>query len=105
MLALSSHAEIDMPPVRRTDDSPEKHLMSALISDAVTTIRDHGYSKSRLKRGMAKEAVDWIMSDEPQDAGLSFERCCLGLGLDKEWMRKQILNGAASPIRKHRGYR
>jgi len=68
---------------------PEKHLMHAILEEAIKTFRLHVSTKSRRERRMFLEAELWIM-DRTDDWLFSFENVCDVLGLDPDFVRSGL---------------
>jgi hypothetical protein len=68
---------------------PEKHLMHAILEEAIKTFRLHVSSKSKREHKLFLEAELWIM--DPADNWLfSFENVCEVLGLDPAFVRSGL---------------
>lgn len=69
-----------------TEYVPEKHLMLAVLNDAIRAFQK-GYTSQRVaKRREALVAEEWITSLD-NDSPYSFEIICLSLGIDPDYLR------------------
>jgi len=74
-----------------SQDSPERRLMLAMLSDAIACVRQAKWSKD------SAEALDWILEDEKDASGrlCSFENVCDTLGLEPSSVRRKVLERLA----------
>ena len=88
---------------------PEKHLMHAILDEAIKTYRMHVATKSGRDYRLFLDAQLWIM-DRNDDWLFSFENICEVLGLDPDFVRSGLIrwkeqqSGVAS-VRKTPRYR
>ena len=88
---------------------PEKHLMHAILEEAIKTFRMHASSKSGHDYRLFLDAQLWIMARN-DDWLFSFENICEVLGLDPDFVRsgltrwKEQQSGVAT-VRKTLRYR
>ncbi len=68
---------------------PEKHLMHAILEEAIKTYRLHVSTKSKREHRLFLEAELWIM-DRNDDWLFSFENLCEVLGLDPDFVRSGL---------------
>ncbi len=68
---------------------PEKHLMHAILEEAIKTYRLHVSTKSKREHKLFLEAEQWIM-DRNDDWLFSFENLCEVLGLDPDFVRSGL---------------
>jgi hypothetical protein len=68
---------------------PEKHLMHAILEEAIKTFRLHVSTKSKRERKLFLEAELWIM-DRNDDWLFSFENVCEVFGLDPDFVRSGL---------------
>ena len=68
---------------------PEKHLMHAILEEAIKTFRLHVSTKSRREHKLFLEAELWIM-DRNDDWLFSFENVCEVFGLDPDFVRSGL---------------
>ena len=68
---------------------PEKHLMHAILEEAIKTYRLHVSTKSKREHKLFLEAELWIM-DRNDDWLFSFENLCEVLGLDPDFVRSGL---------------
>jgi hypothetical protein len=64
----------------------ERHLVLAILEDAVNCFRDHLLAKRESDRRLFREAEEWIMADD-QRFPFSFLEICQILGIDPEYVR------------------
>ncbi len=68
---------------------PEKHLMHAILEEAIKTFRLYVSTKSRREQRLFLDAELWIMTRN-DDALFSFENICEVLGLDPDFVRSGL---------------
>jgi hypothetical protein len=64
----------------------ERHLMMAILEDAINCYRDHLWATRESDRRLFRDAEEWIMA-ENQKAPFSFKEICQVLGIDPEYVR------------------
>jgi hypothetical protein len=64
----------------------ERHLMMAILEDAINCYRDYMLATRESDRRLFREAEEWIMAED-QGAPFSFKEICLVLGIDPEYVR------------------
>lgn len=69
-------------------DSPERRLLAAILSDALSCMR-----AARRSRETA-EALEWILESAPERF-CSFENICESLELDPQYIRRKVLEGVS----------
>jgi hypothetical protein len=74
---------------RKLPLEPEKHLMQAILEDAINTFRLHVGAKSGRQRKLFLDAQRWIWSKN-EDWPFSFENICTVLGLDPGFLRNGL---------------
>jgi len=83
-----------------SDDSSEMRLMLAILSDAVSCVRQTKWSRA------SAEALEWIL-EEASDRFCSFDDVCETLGLDPSCVRRKVLesiersSSVAIPVLSH----
>jgi hypothetical protein len=84
---------------RRGLDTPESHLLVAVLEDALHVIalgRDHGgrekYDRGYTWRKLALETVEWVQGAD-RNYLFTFDEVCDYLGLDASAVRKRALGG------------
>jgi len=65
---------------------PEKRLMIAVLTEAVTTFLRHLDAKTRRGQRLFREAEEWIQSEDTSWT-FAFENVCQTVGLDAEYLR------------------
>jgi hypothetical protein len=74
----------------RTQLEPERRLMLAVLSDAITCFQKNLFARQGRRNKIFREAEEWIMERDIE--GLhSFETICEVLGLDSEYLRNGLL--------------
>jgi len=68
---------------------PEAALMSAVLEDAVNCVRCGFRATDRRKQRLAREAEEWILSDEAEWP-FSFLNICTVLGLEPQYIRRGV---------------
>ncbi|MGZ8453000.1 MAG: hypothetical protein ACXWZE_12995 [Candidatus Binatia bacterium] len=68
---------------------PEKHLMHAILEEAIKTFRLHVSTQSARERRLFLDAQLWIMARN-DDWLFSFENICEVLGLDPDFVRSGL---------------
>lgn len=71
---------------RKLPLEPEKHLMQAILEDAINTYRLHFGTKTGRHRKLFLDAQRWIWSTD-DEWPFSFENICSALGLDPSFLR------------------
>lgn len=65
---------------------PEKHLMLAVLADALGTFQKYANATDRRARRLFEDAAEWIASDDIAWP-FSFVNICHALDLDAAWLR------------------
>jgi hypothetical protein len=68
---------------------PEAALMQAVLEDAVDCVRFGLRATDRRKQRLAREAEEWLLSDEA-DWPFSFLNICTVLGLEPQYIRRGL---------------
>lgn len=68
---------------------PEAALMHAVLEDAVNCVREGLRATSRRKQRLAREAEEWLLSDDSQWP-FSFVNICTVLGLEPQYIRRGL---------------
>ena len=68
---------------------PEKHLMHAILEDAINTFRLHQGSTAGRQRKLFLDAQRWIWARN-DEWPFSFENICSALGLDPQFLRSGL---------------
>lgn len=71
---------------RKLPLEPEKHLMQAILEDAINIYRLHFGTKTGRHRKLFLDAQRWIWSTD-DEWPFSFENICSALGLDPSFLR------------------
>jgi len=67
----------------------ERHLMMAILEDAINCFRDHLWATKEADKRLFREAEEWIMVDD-QRAPFCFREICLVLGIEPEYVREGL---------------
>jgi hypothetical protein len=81
--------EYDETSRRATPIEPEKHLMHAVLEDAINMFQLHLSAKTRQQRRLFLDAQTWIWAKQ-DDWPFSFENICAVLGLDPQFLRNGL---------------
>jgi len=68
---------------------PEAALMRAVLEDAIQCLREGWLSTGRSKQRLAREALQWLFSDD-LEWPFSFMNICTRLGLEPEYLRRGL---------------
>ena len=74
----------------KTQREPEQRLMLAVLEDAVWCFQNGLRSKDKRKRGLSRDAEEWL-TDDNGDRLFSFNEICELLGLEAKYIRKHLL--------------
>ncbi len=74
---------------RKTHLEPEKRLVLAVLEDAIACFQKHLFARDGKRRGMFREAEEWIMA-EGSDWLFSFESICEVLALEPQYVRQGL---------------
>ena len=77
---------------RKTPLEPEKHLLYAVLADAVTTYRLYAFPASGPKRRLFLDAQRWIWTHDVSWP-FSFGNICAALDLQPDYLRAGLLRG------------
>lgn len=69
---------------------PERHLMLAILEDAIVAFQKNLYTRTAKKRVLFEEAEAWIL-DEKDYALFSFESICDVLGIEADYLRRGLM--------------
>jgi hypothetical protein len=69
---------------------PEKHLMLAVLEDAIRCYQDNYVSRSRKRKRFFHEVKEWLASEDSNWV-FSFEYICYVLDLDPAYIRQGLL--------------
>lgn len=87
----------------------ERRLALAVLEDALRIIGNpqrelqvmrKGRGSQRALRGRDRE-IAWIDSDDTENV-FSFVNCCTIIGIDPEWVRRELRKRSDGPLRFHR---
>lgn len=91
---------------RKVALEPERHLMLAVLEDAVVCFQKNLYSRTAKKRTEFEEAEAWILNQDDK-ALFSFESVCNILGIEPgylrrglmQWKKEKVKTRAATPAK------
>jgi hypothetical protein len=86
---------------RKLPLQPERSLMLALLEDAVVCFQKHLLSRNKYGQELFREVEDWLL-EEQSDRIFSFSSVCEFLGLEPEWMRRELVHWKERTLGKHR---
>lgn len=75
---------------RKTPLEPEKHLLLAILEDALTCYRKNVYARNARKQAAFREAEAWIFARD-DERFLGFESICAVLGIEPSYLRRGLL--------------
>jgi hypothetical protein len=75
---------------RKVALEPEKHLILAVLEDAVVCFQKNLYARTAKKRTEFEEAEAWILNEEDR-ALFSFESVCNILGIEPGYLRLGLM--------------
>lgn len=75
---------------RKTPLEPEKHLLLAILEDALTCYRKNVYARNARKQAHFREAEEWIFARD-DERFLGFESVCAVLGIEPSYLRRGLL--------------
>lgn len=86
-------------------ERPEAALMRAVLQDAVDCAQEGARAASRRKQRLAREAEEWLFSDESHWP-FSFLNICAVLGLEPQYIRRGLRRRFQQrPTRRHKSKR
>jgi hypothetical protein len=75
---------------RRFHLQPEQVLMLAVLQDAVLCFQDHLTATQPRKRGLYRDAEEWILHGD-QSYFFSFDNICESIGIDPDYLRRGLM--------------
>ena len=75
---------------KKTFLEPEKHLMLAVLQDAVDCFQKNIFARDRQRKKLFYEAQDWLLA-ENGEGGFSFQNTCEALGLSPGYVRQGLM--------------
>jgi len=92
--ARDTHGDALLPAqffaARRGDTHAVRHLMLAVLEDAIACFQRFGFDRSRHGQRLFREAETWIMGAGDEDVPLRFEEVCAALQLEPEYVRGRL---------------
>lgn len=74
---------------RKTPLEPEKHLMLAVLEDALSCYRKYLFARTAKRQTEFREAEEWIFDNE-DTRFVSFENVCGILGIEPSYLRRGL---------------
>ena len=74
---------------RKTPLEPEKHLLLAILEDALSCYRKNVFARTAKKQAAFREAEEWILATG-DERFLSFESVCGVLGIEPSYLRRGL---------------
>ena len=74
---------------RKTPLEPEKHLLLAILEDALSCYRKNVFARTAKKQAAFREAEEWILATD-DERFLSFESVCGALGIEPSYLRRHL---------------
>jgi len=88
--------ELSLERLRRTTSrSPEGRLALAVLEDAVDCFQKHVLATKARHRRLYREAEAWLFADsrgKTMDAAFTFDYICDSLGIDRDSMRRGLMD-------------
>ena len=89
---------------RKTPLEPEKHLLLAVLEDALACYRKNVFARTAKKQAAYRDAEEWIFATD-DERFLGFESVCGVLGIEPsylrrglvEWKRRKVKDRANAP--------
>ena len=75
---------------RKGRQEPERHLIIAILQDAVECYQKHLYARDQKARQLFADAEEWIMSEE-REYFFAFENVCELLEINPTFLRRGLL--------------
>ncbi len=75
---------------RKTPLEPEKHLLLAILEDALSCYRKNLFARTAKKQAAFRDAEEWIFAED-DERFLSFESVCGVLEIEPSYLRRGLL--------------
>ena len=75
---------------RKTPLEPEKHLLLAVLEDALACYRKNVFARTAKKQAAYRDAEEWIF-DTDDERFLGFESVCGVLGIEPSYLRRGLV--------------
>ncbi len=75
--------------MRKTPLEPEKHLLLAILEDAISCYRKNLFARTAKKQAAFRDAEEWIFAEE-DERFLGFESVCGVLGIEPSYLRRGL---------------
>ncbi|GIW41504.1 MAG: hypothetical protein KatS3mg076_2081 [Candidatus Binatia bacterium] len=82
----------------------ERHLMLAVLEDALDCYQKYAFAKDHHARQLFEEACQWIFSDD-RDWPFSFQNICQTLEINPDWLREGLERWRRKALETGRGRR
>lgn len=74
---------------RKTPLEPEKHLLLAILEDALACYRKNVFARTAKKQAVFRDAEEWIFAQD-DERFLGFETVCSVLGIEPSYLRRGL---------------
>ena len=74
---------------RKTPLEPEKHLLLAILEDALACYRKNIFARTAKKQAAYRDAEEWIFATD-DERFLGFETVCSVLGIEPSYLRRGL---------------
>lgn len=75
---------------RKTPLEPEKHLLLAVLEDALACYRKNVFARTAKKQAAYRDAEEWIFATD-DERFLGFESVCGVLGIEPSYLRRGLV--------------
>ena len=75
---------------RKTPLEPEKHLLLAILEDALACYRKNVFARTAKKQAAYRDAEEWIFAAD-DERFLGFESVCGVLGIEPSYLRRGLV--------------
>ncbi len=83
---------------RKTPLEPEKHLLLAILEDALACYRKNLFARTAKKQAAYRDAEEWIFATD-DERFLSFESVCGVLGIEPSYLRRGLREWKARKVK------
>lgn len=83
---------------RKTPLEPEKHLLLAILEDALSCYRKNLFARTARKQAAFRDAEEWIFAED-DERFLGFESVCGVLRLEPSYLRRGLLEWKSRKVK------
>ena len=83
---------------RKTPLEPEKHLLLAILEDALSCYRKNVFARTAKKQAAFRDAEEWILATD-DERFLSFESVSGVLGIEPSYLRRGLLEWMSRKVK------